>query len=418
VNIRDLKIRVNENSEVLISLSSRMSALRSSGSSANTVNTTFMSISDLSNFWTLPDFEIALEKADEIKNRFGDFQQVFLESMDGLPKKLMLDFTSANITRLLDSCCVLGQYECGSGFCVDPIGLVMTCGHCVIDDDEQSDDESDDGPSLKEVEVIACAAIGKFKTLVFASGQLAVAKCVHVDVKRDAALLKIVYVHSDELESMRHYLNKSELSKQRGRVGGFKSKSSAKSVTVKMPTSFPFLPLARTSAKPQTHILCIGQPGRDDLESSKARKTNYPLISFSNGRIVKYAADLHNNFEIGALAHNAWTYWGHSGAPLIAWNSQLPTSVAAAIAAVASSSSDEQEPVSKKRRLKKLSEIDSNESSSSSPSASSSASEAAAAIATSDDAFPFHVVGMHSSWDDETALRHGVPAEALRTLLS
>jgi V8-like Glu-specific endopeptidase len=29
-------------------------------------------------------------------------------------------------------------------------------------------------------------------------------------------------------------------------------------------------------------------------------------------------ADPQDNAEIGALMHDAWTYWGHSGAPLVA----------------------------------------------------------------------------------------------------
>ncbi|KAJ7240874.1 hypothetical protein B0H12DRAFT_1134356 [Mycena haematopus] len=61
-------------------------------------------------------------------------------------------------------------------------------------------------------------------------------------------------------------------------------------------------------------------------------------------------ADPHDNSEIGTLRHDAWTYWGHSGAPLI----------------------DEAEGT---------------------------------------------LVGLHSSWDDETAMRHGVPHAAIQAFL-
>lgn len=33
--------------------------------------------------------------------------------------------------------------------------------------------------------------------------------------------------------------------------------------------------------------------------------------------------DLHNNEEIGALKHDCWTYWGHSGAPLLSTTGEV-----------------------------------------------------------------------------------------------
>lgn len=60
--------------------------------------------------------------------------------------------------------------------------------------------------------------------------------------------------------------------------------------------------------------------------------------------------DPHANSEIGTMVHDAWTYWGHSGAPLL--------------------------------RVQDGS-----------------------------------LVGLHSSWDHETAMRHGVPLVAIRYFL-
>jgi V8-like Glu-specific endopeptidase len=61
-------------------------------------------------------------------------------------------------------------------------------------------------------------------------------------------------------------------------------------------------------------------------------------------------ADPQDNSEIGTLNHDAWTYWGHSGAPL-------------------------------------LRETDGT------------------------------LIGLHSSWDDQTAMRHAIPLAAITEFL-
>lgn len=61
--------------------------------------------------------------------------------------------------------------------------------------------------------------------------------------------------------------------------------------------------------------------------------------------------DVQDNADIGSLEHDCWTYWGHSGAPLIAAESG-------------------------------------------------------------------EVIGLHSSWDDETGMRKGIGWEAIDAFLS
>jgi hypothetical protein len=142
-------------------------------------------------------------------------------------------------------------------------------------------------------------------------------ECSVWDSKRDLALLKVVAIETKE-----------------GIAG---------SIPV-----FPHIPLSTNEPSLKMPILCFGQPGRDDLESTSARKTKYNLVEVSEGtfRGMVKGVDPQDNSEIGTLMHDAWTYWGHSGAPLV-------------------------------------SEKDGT------------------------------LVGMHSSWDDQTAMRHGIPKVAI-----
>ncbi|KAJ1570118.1 hypothetical protein HK096_009957 [Nowakowskiella sp. JEL0078] len=152
---------------------------------------------------------------------------------------------------------------------------------------------------------------GQLRSIIFFSGLVCTAECIAFDSKRDCALLKI---HSRE-------------------------------------GNFPFATISSESPKKDFPIVCVGQPGRDDLESEEDVKTGYPLISISRGSVRGYKkGDRQDNFEIGKLKHDAWTYWGHSGAPLFSLDG--------------------------------------------------------------------YVVGMHSSWDDKTAMRHAVPQEAIKDFLN
>ncbi|QIX00307.1 hypothetical protein AMS68_005824 [Peltaster fructicola] len=106
--------------------------------------------------------------------------------------------------------------------------------------------------------------------------------------------------------------------------------------------------------KVSTRLLCVGHPGSEDLEHSRAGvATGYDVIHVSEGRYrgCDVGQDIQDNSEIGALMHDCWTYWGHSGAPLIERSTGL-------------------------------------------------------------------LVGLHSSWDDETGMRRGVALEAVIAFLA
>jgi hypothetical protein len=81
-------------------------------------------------------------------------------------------------------------------------------------------------------------------------------------------------------------------------------------------------------------------------------KTNFDILHVSTGLFRGHAAgqDLQDNSEIGALKHDCWTYWGHSGCPIV-------ETVAGTL------------------------------------------------------------VGLHSSWDEKTGMRRGIPLEAILEFL-
>jgi len=148
-------------------------------------------------------------------------------------------------------------------------------------------------------------------------------ECQVWDARRDLALLKIIAI---ETKATPLHLD-----------------------TVPM---FTYLKVAEGIPSPRLPILCIGQPGRDDLEAEGNKKTKYNLVEISEGRfkgMVK-GKDPQDNAEIGTLMHDAWTYWGHSGAPLVSGGEG-------------------------------------------------------------------RLVGLHSSWDDSNAMRHGIPGVAIRQFL-
>jgi Trypsin-like peptidase domain len=171
----------------------------------------------------------------------------------------------------LEASLIFAQYEAGSAVCIDPAGWLLTCAHCFGDTEEE------------------WKASDRRKWLLFYTGLAVQVQCQVWDSKRDLALLKIIAVESS-----------------RGNDGA-------------IPT-FRFVPLSALAPGPNqnTPIFCIGQPGRDDLESTSDRKTLYHLIEVSHGKFRGMVpGDPHDNSEIGALKHDAWTYWGHSGAPLL-----------------------------------------------------------------------------------------------------
>jgi hypothetical protein len=238
------------------------------------------------------EFSCATEKSFEIINSQAEYA-------NELRHLLGTELTTRNS---YESTVIFGQYEAGTGVIIDKKGIVLTCAHCLGDE-----------PKINLV-----------KVLILFDGRMCIAKSIHVDEKIDLSLLQIT---------------------------GFLNLNKVIDLSIDL-DNFAFVALSPDEPVKNTEELyCIGQPGRDDLESKKKRKTSYPLINISTGRyrgVVK--GDITDNEECGKLKHDCWTYWGHSGAPLISKKSGF-------------------------------------------------------------------LIGLHSSWDDFTGMRHGIHCSAIKYFL-
>ena len=227
----------------------------------------------------------------------------------------------------VDATLVFAQQEAGTAVCLSPRGLLLTCAHCIAD---SPDDLS----------------FARTHWLLFPSGALVAAVALAWDPRRDLALLLVTRC----------------------------SASPSRALVVPEQLPFPHVRVAPSAPRPGASLVCIGHPAAEDLEHPvTGTQTGYDVLVVSTGSYRGLAPgpspnpnpdpdqdlgshpgqyqDPQDNADIGALMHDCWTYWGHSGAPLV------------------------------ERR-------------------------ATGAL-----------VGLHSSWDDETAMRRGVPWEAVTAFL-
>ena len=218
--------------------------------------------------------------------------------------------SAALLKRAISATLVFGQEEAGTAVCIAPSGVLLTCAHCIA---ESPDDFLKNGK--------------RARWLLFAAGFAVQAQCIAWDDKRDLALLKIGASQSAVL----------------GQEAGTSLTSSI----------FPYIQVSSDGPRRSAALLCVGHPGSEDLEASQPGiQTNYDVLHASSGhyRGLAKGQDPQDNSEIGALKHDCWTYWGHSGAPLVKVEDG-------------------------------------------------------------------GLVGLHSSWDDQTGMRRGVGWEALKAFL-
>lgn len=78
--------------------------------------------------------------------------------------------------------------------------------------------------------------------------------------------------------------------------------------------AFTYLKVAKGIPVPRLPVLCIGPPGKDDLEAEENKKMECNLFEISEGMCRwmvrgKDPVDPPDNGRIGAFVHDAWTYW-------------------------------------------------------------------------------------------------------------
>ncbi|KAH7122301.1 trypsin-like cysteine/serine peptidase domain-containing protein [Dendryphion nanum] len=190
---------------------------------------------------------------------------------------------STLLKQAINATLVFAQEEAGTAICISSSGLLLTCSHCVAESADELDTD-------------------KIWWLLFASGQALQAKTVKWDPKRDLALLQITATQHNQS------------------VGNILDMDSK---TLPSASSFVFPSISHISRIPppvRTNLICIGHPGSEDLEIGRPGvATGYDVLHISEGKFCGYAKgqDVQDNSEIGALMHDCWTYWGHSGAPLV-----------------------------------------------------------------------------------------------------
>mmetsp|Transcript_5729 Transcript_5729/g.7049 ORF Transcript_5729/g.7049 Transcript_5729/m.7049 type:complete len:362 (-) Transcript_5729:27-1112(-) len=157
-------------------------------------------------------------------------------------------------------------------------GLILTCCHCVNHDDDDDDSDNNDDSENR---------IGRIVETINARGQtfgsICIDACSHVD-------LAILQIPQEELENVS--LTSLDLAK-------------------------------RGSDKDGIDIFALGNPCDTDLETSdegnhKRSKNGFYPFCVSQGKLEgKISAEEANIRGLGRLIHSSWTYWGHSGCPLV-----------------------------------------------------------------------------------------------------
>jgi len=267
-----------------------------------------------------PELKLAILKHQEV-----------IEQQDEYLKSLSSERCNESAAQSLFATVIFAQEEAGSGVCVHQNGFILTCAHCIAEEEEEEE------------------TIGVRKLVIFGNGVISQVECVAWDSQRDLALLKVRQVITSSTSTSGSTNTIASYSTP------ITSKSKLEQIIPPMDLIFPFISVSDESPKVNSSIYCIGQPGRDDLESSTPQKTDYSIISISSGKFRGYidggkTNNLQNNNEIGQLKHDAWTYWGHSGAPLIRHNNN-------------------------------------------------------------------DLIGIHSSWDENTGMRHGIALDCIQEFL-
>jgi hypothetical protein len=223
-------------------------------------------------------------------------------------------------------------------------GLILTCAHCVAADDDDSDSEqehehevarandrdrrdrrrrdrqTDDAAEVVDLtddfrDVVDLTAspdatpppsptasfrVGRVREVITARGDVRGAECVAADETRDLALLRLLDPPRAD------------------------SDADATGPTAPIPT--PTVPAGLTAARVAppggdgvgVAVVAVGNPHDRDLEApegSAPREMGYTPFWVSVGEVLDVAETPSGG--LGRLKHGCWTYWGHSGCPIV-----------------------------------------------------------------------------------------------------
>jgi hypothetical protein len=171
---------------------------------------------------------------------------------------------TTTVAKMMGAC--IHIIPSGSGTVVDQCGVVLTCAHAVAADGDPEEDEAEAGVPPPD-------RLGRYKTLVAASGEVFLAVCTAVDETADVAALQMVWSN-----------RRGELLPTVDDADG----STSTSTQTNLATSTPFeghVPLAPGPPNPATDgplpVGCIGNPYDWDLERpSGARPTKMERCAF------------------------------------------------------------------------------------------------------------------------------------------
>ena len=363
------------------------------------------------------------KKQELIPTELENPDSIIFQVLKDIPARLFSSQEKDILLRdAVPGCLIMGQEAAGSAVVISPVGHILTCAHCLEDE-----------------------GIHAEKIFLFPNGDMVLARCLALDLDRDIALLIITHrmIVNRSTRKIRKY-ESCFIDPKKIREKSFDrsfpyvpillpfqgqtspNNASSSSTVCKMKNSI--LPNGDLQFPPKTRCVCVGQPGRDrhnftllsvshgrylghkrwidpNKAKKKKRKTNDDDKGKGNGNSLdqstmvidlnddKENSDeendrtfLQNNSDIGALIHNCWTYWGHSGGPLISLFESPSTTLSLL-------------PQSHNLILNKKS----NEN-------SKNDNQSIAYISKS--LLPM-VGGLHSSWDDTNGNRHGVHIECI-----
>ncbi|KAK7445830.1 AT hook domain-containing protein [Colletotrichum acutatum] len=199
-------------------------------------------------------------------------RQLLVETPLDVPEDMEKKGLASSVMATL----VFAQEEAGTAVCISPKGILLTCSHCIAETIDDFDGS-------------------KSHWLLFASGQVVEARALAWDGRRDLALLKVTSAQQPPPPS-------------------------GPTSSPPHPGGFPFVTVSSVPPASKTRIICVGHPGSEDFEAAvPGTKTDYDVLHLSTGtfRGCAEGQDPQDNSDIGALMHSCWTYWGHSGAPLV-----------------------------------------------------------------------------------------------------